>query len=90
MRSVSLGRKLSGGVQDTAHVAIRWTAKLDVFVMRWTAFIDRPESHQLQTNRCSSVIHNRVFYSGMSACFGLRRPSSGHHYINCKVRYNTV
>jgi len=26
----------------------------------------------------------------MTTCFGLKRPSSGHHYRNFKVRYNTV
>jgi hypothetical protein len=30
------------------------------------------------------------FYSGMATGFGLKRPSSGHHYKNFKIRNNTV
>jgi len=45
--------------------------------------------HERKTNRHSSVKYNHVIYSGMTTCFGLKRPSSGHHYKNFKRRYNT-
>ena len=31
-----------------------------------------------------------LFYSRMTRCFGLKRPSSGHHYKICNIRYNAV
>jgi hypothetical protein len=44
----------------------------------------------LKTNRYSSIRHNHVFfYSGMTHCF-LKCSSSGHHYINFKIRYTIV
>jgi len=46
--------------------------------------------HELKTNRYRSVKHNHVFYSGMTTCFGLQKPSSGHRYKNFKMRCHTV
>jgi len=30
------------------------------------------------------------FYSGMTTCFGPKRPQLNHHYKNFKIRYDTV
>jgi len=34
--------------------------------------------------------HNYILYSGMTTYFGLKSPSSGHHYKNFQIRYNAV
>jgi hypothetical protein len=31
-----------------------------------------------------------LFYSGISRCCSIQRLSSGHHYKNCKIRYDTA
>jgi len=31
-----------------------------------------------------------LFYSGMTTCFALKRPSLNHHYKNFEIRYDTV
>jgi len=37
----------------------------------------------------NSIKHNHIFIQKW-ICFGLKRPSSGHHYKNFRIRYNTV
>jgi hypothetical protein len=46
--------------------------------------------YELNTNRYSSVEHSHVFQSRVTKRCGLKRPSSGNHYKNFKIRYSTV
>jgi len=46
--------------------------------------------NELKTNCYSPIKHYHIIYSGMTIRFNLKRPLSGHHYKNLKIRYNTV
>jgi len=48
-------------------------------------------ANRFRTNHYISVKLNHViFCSEMTTCFGLKRPSSGHHYKNSTIRYSAV
>jgi len=45
----------------------------------------------MNLNRYISAKQNHIiFYSEMTTCSGLKRPSSGHHYRSSKMRYNSM